>query len=118
MVLLCTHKIYVLIQNKHVSCHSQLLSSAGLSDDVLYLEPFLQVLWAQIELRSIRLISKSYHRHSKLILKYMYNIGLKTLLQQSISELVFYGFACFDSLHPSQLFFSHIRMGLPGLNQY
>ena len=33
--------------------------------------------------------SKFYHRHSELIVRY--NIGLKTLLQQSISELIFYG---------------------------
>ena len=33
--------------------------------------------------------SKSYHRHSELIVKY--NIGLKTLLQQGISEPIFYG---------------------------
>ena len=33
--------------------------------------------------------SKFYHRHSKLIVKY--NIGLKTLLQQGISEPIFYG---------------------------
>ena len=32
--------------------------------------------------------SKLYHRHSKLIFKY--NIGLKTLLKQGISEPVFY----------------------------
>ena len=32
---------------------------------------------------------KFYHRHSELIVKY--NIGLKTLLQQGISELIFYG---------------------------
>ena len=32
--------------------------------------------------------SKFYHRHSKLIVKY--NIGLKTLLQQGISELIFH----------------------------
>ena len=32
--------------------------------------------------------SKFYHRHSQLILKY--NIGLKTLLQQDISEPIFY----------------------------
>ena len=31
--------------------------------------------------------SKFYHRHSELIVKY--NIGLKTLLQQGISELYF-----------------------------
>ena len=30
-----------------------------------------------------------YHRHSELIVKY--NIGLKTLLQQGISEPIFYG---------------------------
>ena len=24
----------------------------------------------------------------------------------------------FDSLHPSQQFFSHVRTGFPGLNQY
>ena len=34
-------------------------------------------------------LSKFYHRHSELIVKY--NIGLKTLLQQSISEPIFYG---------------------------
>ena len=33
--------------------------------------------------------SKFYHRHSELIVKY--NIGLKTLLQQGKSELIFYG---------------------------
>ena len=33
--------------------------------------------------------SKFYHKHSKLIVKY--NIGLKTLLQQDISEPIFYG---------------------------
>ena len=34
--------------------------------------------------------SKFYHRHLKLIVKY--NIGLKTLLQQGMSELIFYGY--------------------------
>ena len=33
--------------------------------------------------------SKFYHRHSELIVKY--NIGLKTLLQQGMSEPIFYG---------------------------
>ena len=33
--------------------------------------------------------SKFYHRHSELIVKK--NIGLKTLLQQGISEPIFYG---------------------------
>ena len=33
--------------------------------------------------------SKLYHRHSELIVKY--NIGFKTLLQQGISEPIFYG---------------------------
>ena len=33
--------------------------------------------------------SKFYHRHSKLVVKY--NIRLKTLLQQGISEPIFYG---------------------------
>ena len=33
--------------------------------------------------------SRFYHRHSELIVKY--NIGLKTLLQQGISEPIFYG---------------------------
>ena len=33
--------------------------------------------------------SRFYHRHSELIVKY--NIGLKTLLQQDISEPIFYG---------------------------
>ena len=34
-------------------------------------------------------LSKFYHWHSELIVKY--NIGLKTLLQQGISEPIFYG---------------------------
>ena len=33
--------------------------------------------------------SKFYHRHPELIVEY--NIGLKTLLQQDISEPIFYG---------------------------
>ena len=33
--------------------------------------------------------SRFYHRHSELIVKY--NIGLKTLLQEGISEPIFYG---------------------------
>ena len=33
--------------------------------------------------------SKFYYRHSELIVKY--NIGIKTLLQQGISEPIFYG---------------------------
>ena len=33
--------------------------------------------------------SKFYHRHSELIVKY--NIGLKPLLQQGISEPIFFG---------------------------
>ena len=36
-----------------------------------------------------KVFSKFYHRHSELIVKY--NIGLKTLLQQGISEPIFYG---------------------------
>ena len=33
--------------------------------------------------------SKFYHRHSELVVKY--NIGLKTVFQQGISEPIFYG---------------------------
>ena len=36
-----------------------------------------------------KVFSKFYHRHSELIVKY--NIGLKTFLQQGISEPIFYG---------------------------
>ena len=36
-----------------------------------------------------KVLSIFYHRHSELIVKY--NIGLKTLLQQGISEPIFYG---------------------------
>ena len=39
--------------------------------------------------KSRKAFSKFYHRHSELIVKN--NIGLKTLLQQGISELIFYG---------------------------
>ena len=35
-----------------------------------------------------KVFSKVYHRHSELIVKH--NIGLKTLLRQGISELIFY----------------------------
>ena len=37
----------------------------------------------------LKAFSKFYYRHSELIVKY--NIGLKTLLQQGISEPIFYG---------------------------
>ena len=37
----------------------------------------------------LKTFSKFYQRHSELIVKY--NIGLKTLLQQGISEPIFYG---------------------------
>ena len=40
-------------------------------------------------------LSKFYHRHSELIVKY--NIGLKTLLQQGISEPIFYGDLVYNS---------------------
>ena len=36
-----------------------------------------------------KVFPKLYHRHTELIVKY--NIGLKTLLQQNISDSVFYG---------------------------
>ena len=39
--------------------------------------------------KSQKAFSKFYHRHSELIVKY--NIGLTTLLQQGISEPIFYG---------------------------
>ena len=39
--------------------------------------------------KSRKAFSKFYHRHSELIVKY--NIGLKALLQQGISEPIFYG---------------------------
>ena len=32
--------------------------------------------------------------------------------------IVFASKVCFDSLHPSQQFLSHVKTGLPGLNQY
>ena len=35
-----------------------------------------------------------------------------------MSNKIYIGFVCFDSLHPSKQFFSHVGMGLPGLNQY
>ena len=36
-------------------------------------------------------VHNTVFRHSEFIVKYMCNIGLKTLLQQSISESIFYG---------------------------
>ena len=47
--------------------------------------------------------SKFYHRHSELIVKY--NIGLKTLLQQGISELIF---ACNFSSHRVPIKYIHV----------
>ena len=44
-----------------------------------------QLLMKQFEIR--KAFSKFYHRHSELIVKY--SIGLKTLLQQGISEPIF-----------------------------
>ena len=40
-------------------------------------------------------LSQFYHRHSELIVKY--NIGFKTLLQQGISEPMFYGDLVFNA---------------------
>ena len=42
-----------------------------------------------------KVFSKFYHRLSELIVKY--NIGLKTLLQQGISEPIFYGDLVYNS---------------------
>ena len=51
---------------------------------------FLQLLKQGYRYHKIRkAFSKFYHRHSELIAKY--NIGLKILLQQGISEPIFYG---------------------------
>ena len=41
-------------------------------------------------------------------------VGLIFGLLPALKALTF----CFDSLHSSQQFFSHVGMGLPGLNQY
>ena len=44
------------------------------------------------------------------------------MLTMTISKDLFHLFVClfvcFDSLRPSQQFFSHVGTGLPGLNQY
>ena len=45
--------------------------------------------WNDRRTHGIISISSLYHRQSELIVKY--NIGLKTLLQQGISEPIFYG---------------------------
>ena len=45
-------------------------------------------LFLTAKLSKFDFFSKFYHRHSELIVKY--NIGLKTLLQQDISEPIFY----------------------------
>ena len=47
------------------------------------------LLSSLIARRWVRLQTLFYYRHSELIVKY--NIGLKTLLQQGISESIFYG---------------------------
>ena len=46
---------------------------------------------------------------------------MEVQIQISWIHIIFYTaclFVCFDSLHASKQFFSHVRMGLPGLNQY
>ena len=53
-------------------------------------ETFIKLLKQGYRYHKIRKsFSKFYHRHSELIIKY--NIGLKTLPQQGISEPIFYG---------------------------
>ena len=40
------------------------------------------------------------------------------LREMALMVWTYKAFICFDSLHPSQQVFSHVRTGLPGLNQY
>ena len=56
--------------------------------------------------------SKFYHRHSELIVKY--NIGLKTLLQQCISEPIFYG----DSVYKFKRIVGKVSKGAKIRNRY
>ena len=44
------------------------------------------------------------------------NTGVVFLSHTLIPQML--SFDCVDSLHPSQHFFSHAGMSLPGLNQY
>ena len=50
--------------------------------------------------------------------KYMHQMTLDEIFRCSFFACAFKVFVCFDSLHPSLQFFSHVSMGLPGLNQY
>ena len=43
-----------------------------------------------------------------------YRLVKKQMREQMTITVIF---VCFDCLHPSQQFFSHVRMGLPWLNQ-
>ena len=45
-------------------------------------------------------------------------LNLMVAVEWAILALFVDGFVWFDSLRPSQQFFSYVRMGLPGLNQY
>ena len=49
----------------------------------------LMVTMAMVKVKIRKEVSKGYHRHSEFIVKY--NISLKTLLEQGISEPIFYG---------------------------
>ena len=61
-------------------------------DDVNNINIFFTAKWLKQGYRyhkTGKAFSKFYHRNPVLIVKY--NIGLKTLLQQGISEPIFYG---------------------------
>ena len=69
---------------------------------------------------SARLLAEFYSLEEKRILSSIpepplctHKVKKYSLLISNISLLV-----CFDSLHPSQQFFSHVGTGLPCLGQY
>ena len=68
---------------------------------VIILKRFCFCLWSNnhTAINFVKLFSKFYYRHSELIVKY--NICLKPLLQQGISEPVFYG----DLVHKFKIVF-------------
>ena len=76
----------------HIFCNLFVLRECSNVDDFNNRNLFLTAKFLNQDFRYHKIrkaFSKFYHRHSELITKY--NIDLKTLLQQGISEHIFYG---------------------------
>ena len=73
------------------------------------------MVWIQIRsdvLNCLQRLSQDNKIHSLAGKEFKLELHIKATL---CYDALFVGF---DSLHPSQQFFSYVRMSLPGLNQY